>query len=166
MYYRYRGILGGLNSLTYNLGLLYGITIGGLVPLVYLSWVMVVPAAIFLVFSWFLVESPLWLMKVGREEEAERNLVWLRGPDYDVGPELKELRDLINNNANSTSTRKLSLLKKREFLIPLGIALSIFVIEVFNFNYVIFTFGLSMFEEYSSSGLSALTIATLLQVPL
>ena len=36
-------------------------------------------------------ESPVYLLKKGREEEAARSLQWLRGAGYDVTEELQEV---------------------------------------------------------------------------
>jgi hypothetical protein len=33
-------------------------------------------------------ESPTWLVRHGKRNEARKALVWLRGPDYDVEKEL------------------------------------------------------------------------------
>ena len=39
----------------------------------------------------FMPESPVYLLKRGREEEAVRSLQWLRGAGYDVTEEVQEV---------------------------------------------------------------------------
>jgi hypothetical protein len=42
-------------------------------------------------FSYYLPESPLWLVKRGHEEDARESIAQLRGPGYQTSHEIKEL---------------------------------------------------------------------------
>ena len=75
---RYRGALGCTNSLILNLGYLYGLLIGPLMPITYLPFLLMGPCVLFLVLSPLLVESPLWYMRMDRDREARTVLQGLR----------------------------------------------------------------------------------------
>merc|ERR1711884_114547 len=77
------------------------------------------PSLVFLLLCWRLPESPVWLMRKGREEEARQTLAWLRGGKYDIEPEVEELRSIITEEQNSSGTSVLKMLKKRTFVLPL-----------------------------------------------
>ena len=50
-----------------------------------------IPTTVFLISSFFLPESPLWLMKKGKTNEAQAAMLKLRGPRYDMQEEINEL---------------------------------------------------------------------------
>ena len=126
----WRGALGSFNALTPNAGYLYGIIVGSLLPISIFPWVMVGPTIVFLLFSWVLVDTPLWYMKVGRLAEARRSLEWLRGPGYKIDPELKELEELLSTDgAKVDKIALLSLLTKKNFLLPVIILCGLFSVH-------------------------------------
>ena len=51
-YFRLRGVMGSLMTLTPNLGYLYGLMLGNLVPVNLIPWFMVGPSLLFSLFSW------------------------------------------------------------------------------------------------------------------
>merc|ERR1719228_2550096 len=69
---RWRGALGSFNAVTPNAGYLYGLLVGSMLPINIFPWVMVGPSILFLLLSWFLVDTPLWYMKVRRSAEARQ----------------------------------------------------------------------------------------------
>ena len=122
--------MASFNTLSSNAGLLYGLVVGGSIPFDYLPCVMAAPATILFLLSPLLVESPLWLMKKGRKEEAMMTLVLLRGTNYNMEPELKELENLSNIQESTQS--KIFLMTERTFLIPMAISMTVFGLQVFN----------------------------------
>ena len=124
---RWRGTLGSFNALTPNAGYLYGIMVGGFLPVRIFPWVMVGPSIVFLLFSWTLSDTPLWYIKVGRSDEARISLKWIRGENYRFEPELKELEDLLSTDG--VKVDKLAMLTKRTFVLPTLILCCLFFIH-------------------------------------
>ena len=147
--------------MTFNGGALFGLFVGSLVPLGCLPLLMVAPAVLFLVLSLFLPKSPLWLMTVGRTDEARTTLTKLRGTGYHMEPEWKELE--ILTSSNTTLSSKMSLMRTKSFLLPLGIALTVFAIQVSTFGDALGRYSLIIFQRYSYY-ISAVNLATLFQV--
>jgi len=124
---RWRGTLGSFNALTPNAGYLYGIMVGSLLPVRIFPWIMVGPSIVFLIFSWTLYDTPLWYMKVGRSLEARQSLEWLRGQDYKIEAELKELETLLSSDGIKVD--KIGLLRKRSFVLPVLILSCLFFVH-------------------------------------
>jgi len=124
---KWRGALSSLNVVTNNAGYLYGIMVGSLFHISIFPWVMVGPSLIFLIFSWCLVDTPLWYMKVGRTADASHALLWLRGSEYKIQPELKELEDLLCSNGDKVD--KFALLTKKSFILPVCILSVLFSVH-------------------------------------
>ena len=122
---RLRGTIVSVNTFTPNAGYLYGLMIGTLVPINIMPWAIVVPSIVFLLLSWCMVESPVWLMKQGRSAESGAVLAWLRGSEYPIEPELKELESLVSDSAEDNVISRGNLLSK-SFLFPLFILSTMF----------------------------------------
>ena len=67
---RQRSTVAGTNALMCNLGWLVGISLGLVVPLQYYGLALGLPSLLFLLVCWLLVESPIWLVRRERLEEA------------------------------------------------------------------------------------------------
>ena len=83
-FFRFRGIMAVLNSSSANLGWLVGLILGRFCPLNLLIFTYALPAAIFILISVFLPESPLWLTKHGQDDMAKKALEIVRGPKYPI----------------------------------------------------------------------------------
>ena len=90
----------------------------------------ILPPVVFLLTCYFLPESPVWLMKKGYTEKARLSLLSLRGPDYDMNHELKEIEDLVTTQDDSGWLDKLKKLHSRENAIPFAIISVIFILQV------------------------------------
>jgi len=124
---RYRGSLGSLNTLTVNLGILYGLVFGMFFPVPIYPYLVSGPALLFIVLYWKLPESPLWLFKEGKTEESKKILQWLRGSGYNVEPEVKEF-EFVLSVSESIQTAKPSVMSG-EFLKPAAIISCLFLFQ-------------------------------------
>ena len=71
-------------------------------------------------------------MREGREKEARETLAWLRGAEYNLQPELKELEAVVAVVAVEENERVKSvrdLLTDRSFLAPLFVSCSCFLFQ-------------------------------------
>ena len=83
---------------------------------------------LFLLLSFFLPESPIWLMKKERHEEAEKTMIVLRGPRYLMMAELEDIQSVLNSQTGFGE--KLKALKTRAVLMPVLMMLLMFVLQV------------------------------------
>jgi len=161
---RSRGFIGSLNSVTPNAGYLYGQILGSMVPIHIVPWIMVAPCAVFLVFSWYVVRSPVWLMKYGRSEESRQVVIWLRGPDYKFEPEMKEMEHLLNTVFEAQVTSGTTTWYDRTFLLPLFILSSMFFFHASFGADDLTYYGLTIFHYASLPNISPNLIAILFQL--
>ena len=116
---RHRSSTVSINLLITNLGWLIGISLGLVVPLEYYSLVLCLPSVLFLSVYWFLVESPMWLVRKDRKEEAINTLRLLRGENYVVDEEIAEMQNIVEEEKKTSEAKsKWSLIKSRTFLLP------------------------------------------------
>ena len=111
--------MASINKLMDNLGWLIGISLGLLVPLEYYSLVLCLPSVLFISVCWLLVESPMWLVRKDRKDEAINTLRLLRGENYVVDEEIAEMQNIIEEEKKTRETMsKWSLINSRTFLLP------------------------------------------------
>ena len=111
--------MASINNLMTDLGWLIGISLGLLVPLEYYSLVLCLPSVIFLSVCWLLVESPMWLVRKDRKDEAINTLRLLRGENYVVDEEIAEMQNIVEEEKETREAKsKWSLIKSRTFLYP------------------------------------------------
>ena len=67
----------------------------------------------------FLVESPMWLVRRNRRNEAISTLKLLRGENYVVDEEITEMQNIREEEIKTREEKsKWSLIKSRTFLLP------------------------------------------------
>ncbi len=162
MYFRLRGPMGSLMNLTPSVGYLYGFVLSSIVPIHILPWILVLPSIIFLVFSWYVVESPVWLMTKGRTSEARKVIAWLRGPQYHLEPEAKELENLVCKQLGDQLVSQDPILS-RAFLFPLFILSSLFFFHALVGGDDISFYALTIFE-YPGVAISPILMGMLFQI--
>lgn len=146
-----RGTLGLLPTAFGNIGILLCFVAG-----TYMDWSMLaflgasLPVP-FLVLMFLIPETPRWFVSRGREERARKALVWLRGKEADVEPELKGLmRSQADADRSATQNTMLELLK-RSNLKPLSISLGLmFFQQLSGINAVIF-YTVQIFKDAGST---------------
>ena len=153
--------MSGLNSFTNNLGTLLGLCLGLVVPVQYYAFSLCSPSVVFLLLCWRLPESPVWLMRRGREEEARRTLAWLRGKKYDIEPEVEEIRDVIKEEEKKSQQSVREVIQDRSFLQPLALTCALAAVQVMSGSEMIEGYLLVIFKD---SGVTPKLLAVLYQV--
>ena len=69
-----------------------------------------------------LKESPRWLLTKGRDKEARDILVWLRGDEYDVDTEIKEIKEQCDSNETLSLSEIIQEFKKYSVYYPVLLA--------------------------------------------
>ncbi|CAD7078271.1 unnamed protein product [Hermetia illucens] len=146
-----RGTLGLLPTAFGNIGILLCFVAGKYMDwslLAYLGGILPVP---FLLLMLLIPETPRWYVSRGREERARKALVWLRGKEADVEPELKGIiRSHSDAERHATKNTMFELLK-RSNLKPLAISLGLmFFQQLSGINAVIF-YTVSIFKDAGST---------------
>lgn len=139
-----RGIIGSLVPLCMNIGQIVEYTLA-----TYLSYKMtnVVNACIALsaiTSSFFLKETPYFLVMKGRDSAAEKNLKWLRGKSISK-TDIEEELNKIQQNMQSEKLKKTSL--KKLFLTPENYKSILIVVILYSLNVVT---GKSVLVLYAS----------------
>ncbi|KAG0714462.1 Sugar transporter ERD6-like 4 [Chionoecetes opilio] len=89
-----RGMLTVLTNLGVTVGSLYTVAAGYALPWHYLSFVAVLPCVVFVIASFFLPESPSYLVIQGRRQSAIALLRKLRGNYVDIEAEVTQLEHM------------------------------------------------------------------------
>ena len=164
----FRGISAAIfaisHSVGYSLTLLLGATLSSWRLASALLSAFALPAL--LAVALLVPESPLWLLREGKLEEAERSLRLLRDPRHDVKKEFDKLRLAAEENHNS----KLSLndLKQKKFFHPLMILIVIFVGYGWSGFVYISLNAVSLFKKMANGNLSEHMISffvSLIKIP-
>ncbi|XP_004933590.3 facilitated trehalose transporter Tret1 [Bombyx mori] len=103
-----RGCLSAVLKIVGHLGVLFSFTIGA-----YLDWqqlALCISAAPLLLFCTvlYIPETPSYLVLIGKDEEAYKSLLWLRGPDSDVAQELATIRTNVLASKNFSQRHQIS----------------------------------------------------------
>ena len=115
---RYRGIFSMMNNLTVYVALIYSLVLSATVSLDMVMVLSAVPTVTFLVASFLLPESPIWLVKKGQLQKAKLSLIALRGTQYDLMPEIKEMEHLTQNVGKVAIAERICELKSRRNVVP------------------------------------------------
>ena len=119
-------------------------------------------SVLFLLLCWLLPESPVWLMRRGREEEARRTLAWLRGEKYDIEPEVEEIREVTAKENKITTTQSvIDVVKSRTFLQPLALTCTLSMVQLLSGSDQLETYILVIFKD---TGVTSEHLAILYQV--
>ena len=160
---RYRSSLATLNISSTNVGILLGLCVGLIIPIHLHYPTLCLFSVIFLCLCWFLPESPVWLMRRGRESDARLTLRWLRGVNYDIEPEMEELKKIVAQEVNGPGSSIINVLTNKSFLKPLFLCFSLFILQVLSGTALISFYSAVIFKDV---GVSSEHIAIIYQVKL
>ena len=143
---------GVCNTMVVNLSwLLCLVVFAGLFPFDLSIGICTVPSLLFMVLCFFLPESPLWYVKKGKLDKAEKTLIWLRGPKYPVTMELKELMHCLNqeDQGKVTLKEKIGYFSSRAVRTPIAMMLVMFffLVRLKNILYKIYEMKVDSFID-------------------
>lgn len=122
-----RGTLGSYFQLMLTIGILASYTLGALIDnMRTLSIISAIMPLIFFAAFFFMPETPVYYLKKGNEDAARKSLVRLRGNQYDIEAELRELREGLEETKRSGASFKVSIKSpaaKKGFVIAYGLML-------------------------------------------
>ncbi|XP_059061337.1 facilitated trehalose transporter Tret1-like [Achroia grisella] len=139
-----RGCLSAVLKIVGHLGVLFSFTIGA-----YLDWqqlALCISAAPLLLFCTvlYIPETPSYLMLIGKDEEAYKSLLWLRGPNSDVAQELATIR--TNVLASKNFSQRQSQMSGTQFINSLDVRTMNRLLGP-----ILVTCGLMMFQRFSGA---------------
>ncbi|XP_072946525.1 facilitated trehalose transporter Tret1-like [Epargyreus clarus] len=139
-----RGCLSAVLKIVGHLGVLFSFTIGA-----YLDWqqlALCISAAPLLLFCTvlYIPETPSYLMLIGKDEEAYKSLLWLRGPNSDVAQELATIR--TNVLASKNFSQRQSQMSSSQFISSLDVRTVNRLLGP-----ILVTCGLMMFQRFSGA---------------
>ncbi|XP_045762694.1 facilitated trehalose transporter Tret1-like isoform X1 [Maniola jurtina] len=139
-----RGCLSAVLKIVGHLGVLFSFTIGA-----YLDWqqlALCISAAPLLLFCTvlYIPETPSYLVLIGKDEEAYKSLLWLRGPNSDVAQELATIR--TNVLASKNFSQRQSQMSSSQLI-------NSFDVRTANrlLGPILVTCGLMMFQRFSGA---------------
>jgi len=119
-----RGALGSYFQLMLTVGILYTYVVGAIADYVWLGILSgIIPVVFFIAFL-RVPESPTYLMKKHRNEDAKKALQYYRGSSYNIWKEMQDLdRDISESTQTKVSIRDLISSKgtRRALIIALGV---------------------------------------------
>ncbi|XP_059061278.1 facilitated trehalose transporter Tret1-like [Achroia grisella] len=144
-----RGCLSSVLKILSQIGILISFSLGA-----YLNWsqlaLVVAVAPILLFFALlFVPETPSCLLLRGKEQEAERSLQWLRGPDADIRQELATIRTniLASKQYHDGDTGRFKVLFSKRLTRPVLITCGLMFFQRFTGAHVFNFYAVSMFKQ-------------------
>lgn len=145
-----RGTVGSFFQLLITAGILFVYVIGDFLDVYKTAIICFVVPFVFGLCFVFMPESPIYELKKGREEKARNNLQWLRGKNYNVDDEIRDMKEILEKDKSSPISVRDSLRKKatkKGILISFGL---MFFQQFSGINAVIFYTG-GIFEQAGST---------------
>ena len=134
-----RGLYGAANQLAVTIGLFIAQLVGVYIEYYWLAMIPLALTFIFAIFALSLYETPRWLISHGKNLEAGRILLWLRGNRYDVVNEQQEIENTVRSEVKLSFLETIQEFKTRPVYHPLILALFLMFFQQFcGINAIIF----------------------------
>ncbi|XP_045135931.1 facilitated trehalose transporter Tret1-like isoform X2 [Portunus trituberculatus] len=137
-----RGMMATLPTLGIVMGNLYTVAIGYTLPWHYLCFVSAIPAIVFTIASFFLPESPSYLVIKGQHEKAISLLKSLRGDYTNIEAEVTKLECM-----NSSSSSGWKGLMSKETLRRIAVVITTFFLSQMCGNFVMMIYTARILEN-------------------
>ena len=122
-----------------TIGLFIAEIVGAYIEYYWLAMIPLGLTAVFAIFTISLRETPRWLISNGKSLEAGRVLLWLRGSNYDVVSEQREIENQIKSEVKLNFSQTIQEFKTRQVYHPLILALFLMMFQQFcGINAIIF----------------------------
>lgn len=145
-----RGTLGSYFQLMLTVGILATYILGPNVSMFHLSIISALVPLVFCAVFFFMPETPIYYLKKGDEDSARASLVRLRGPRYNVEPEILAQREIMAElERNRTSFSEAIRTKAAIKGLIIGFGLMFFQ-QLSGVNAIIF-YSTSIFKSASES---------------
>ncbi|XP_008560800.1 facilitated trehalose transporter Tret1 isoform X1 [Microplitis demolitor] len=145
-----RGSLGSYFQLMLTAGILITYILGSVLSIFALSLISAVVPLIFFGVFFFMPETPTYYLKKGQINEARESYRWLRGPDYNIEPELEAQNEALAE-ANRNQVSFLTAVRSKAAVKGLFIAFGLMLFQQLSgVNAIIFYSG-SIFETAGST---------------
>ncbi|KAJ4426141.1 hypothetical protein ANN_26950 [Periplaneta americana] len=141
-----RGALGTIRATLGNLAFIIMYAVGPLISIKDMATICVFTPIVFAFGYYWVPESPLYLMKNGRSQEAMESLLWLRGGDVQAA-ELEMMKLIaVVKKSESVNTSMKSLLSSRGTRRALVICIVLGASMQLSGMYPILNYAVSIFE--------------------
>ena len=143
---RIKGAMGSILNCVIVLGNLFIAILGK-----YLEWRVMTGILLFipvLMAVWMvnMPESPVQLVKRGKIYQAERSLVFLRGPEVKVEKELEDIQTQVMESQRDSVSLAL-LLRRREYLLPTLISMTLMFLQQFSGIAAVLSYAVQLFQD-------------------
>ena len=162
---KYRGIFANINSLVIILGNLFTFILHSYLAQGSLTILMVVsaiPVPLFLLLSYFISESPLWLLSKNKLKEAKDCLVNLRGNELSIITEIEDLNETLATYKTKQEASVFKIMKNRAILEPIAMMAWVFLFQAASGNDSIKYYSYTLFQEAQIDNLTENTLSVLL----
>ena len=145
---RLRGTLAVWNTVMTNASFIYSLFFAATLSHHGLILVSMLPSTAYILVSYFLPESHMWLMSQNRHQEAEETLQKLRGPNYNISLELKEAKSLFHAiNGKLSFKQQLGQLGSRTVLLPIIVMWIMFMLQPISGCDMVIFYSLDIFQR-------------------
>ncbi|EDW09932.1 facilitated trehalose transporter Tret1 [Drosophila mojavensis] len=146
-----RGTLGSFFQLNTVTGMLYGYIIGGYCSLLTINILCAILPLIFAAVHYFMPESPVYFAMKGREDDAIKSLLWLRGANCDIRNELNEILEETNKSTDEPKVSIWVALRRPITLKGISIAVMLQALQQWTGINAIMFYSTSIFEDVGAS---------------
>ena len=158
---RLRGPVSGCNMTSNVIGMLCYTALCIVLPIQWLSLTLAANSLLAFLLLLLLPESPQWLLRHDRVDEAKESLKRLRGKNYPgLEVEVEEIKQCINARESLAKTSFFEAICTRTFSLPMLIFTIVFVCVALCGNDTMMFYGPTIFAEINI-GISSTQLATL-----
>lgn len=141
-----RGTLGSYFQLMVVTGILYAYIMGRFLSVIPYTISCAACVFVFFILFYFQPETPLYLIKNGKFEDAKKSLIQLRGAHFDVDSELTTIEGAVKETSQNTVSFAAAF-KKKSTLKALLIAFGLMYFQQFSGINAVILYSSDMFQE-------------------